>query len=77
MVCNIYECPYFPTADQTKKAIGSNSAITTDPPYAAILALPAEFLVFLASGSIFTFNWRAVDDDDDDEGDDGMTLKEG
>ena len=47
---------YLLTADQTKNAIGSNNAITTDPPYAAILALPAVFFVFLASGSTLTFN---------------------
>ena len=50
------------TADQTRKAMGSMSAMTTDPPYAAIFAFPATFLFpfFAASGSIFTFRWRAV-----------------
>ena len=40
--------------------MGSMSAMTTDPPYAAILALPATFLLPLAFGSIFTFRCRAV-----------------
>ena len=34
--------------------------MTTDPPYAAIFALPATFLLPLAFGSIFTFRYRAV-----------------
>jgi hypothetical protein len=48
------------TADHTKKAMGSMRAMTTDPPYAAIFALPATFLLPLAFGSIFTFRYRAV-----------------
>jgi len=50
------------TADQTRKAIGSNAANTIDPPYAAILAFPATFLLPLAFGSTFTFRLSAVDD---------------
>ena len=51
---------YLLTADHTKKAMGSMRAMTTDPPYAAIFALPATFLLPLAFGSIFTFRYRAV-----------------
>jgi hypothetical protein len=40
--------------------MGSMRAMTTDPPYAAIFALPATFLLPLAFGSIFTFRYRAV-----------------
>ena len=49
------------TADQIKKRTGKATAMTTEPPYAAILALPVVFEVFLF-GSTFTFRFRAVDD---------------
>lgn len=58
--------------------MGSMSAMTTDPPYAAIFAFPATFLLpffFDASGSIFTFRLSAVIEEEEG-GDGGETRVE-